>query len=106
MPSYEQRSFELSEKRGQLRLIAARDGRDGAVTIHQDVDLYAAVLAAGEQVMHRLKPGRHAWVQAARGAVMLNGVPLKAGDGAAVSEEEVVEISANEVSEVLLFDVV
>jgi hypothetical protein len=104
MPSYEQRSFELSDKRGQLCLIAARDGCDGAATIHQDVDLYAAVLAAGDQVAHRLKPGRHVWVQVARGEVMFNGMVLKAGDGAAMSEEEVAEISANELSEVLLFD--
>ena len=103
-PSYEQRDFPLEEKRGKLRLIAARDGRDGAVTVHQDVDLYVTILAPGEQVTHQLMPNRHAWIQVARGAVMLNGMPLKAGDGAAVSEEEKLEISANDTSEVLLFD--
>ena len=103
-PSYEQRDFPLEEKRGKLRLIAARDGRYGAVTVHQDVDLYVTILTPGEQVTHQLMPNRHAWIQVARGAVMLNGMSLKAGDGAAVSEEEKLEISANDTSEILLFD--
>lgn len=103
-PSYEQRDFPLEEKRGKLRLIAARDGRDGAVTVHQDVDLFVTLLTPGEQVIHQLRRDRHAWVQVARGAVLLNGMPLKAGDGAAVSEEEKLEIRANDTSEILLFD--
>jgi redox-sensitive bicupin YhaK (pirin superfamily) len=104
VPEYEQRAFNREEMRGQLRLVAARDGRKGAVTIHQDVDLYAVVLAPGESVTHRLKPGRHAWVQAASGAVLLNGTPLEPGDGVAVSNEELLEITANNPSEILLFD--
>jgi redox-sensitive bicupin YhaK (pirin superfamily) len=103
-PSYEQRDFPLEEKRGKLRLIAAKDGRDDAVTVHQDVDLFVTLLVSGEQVIHQLRPNRHAWVQVARGAVMLNGMSLKAGDGAAISEEEKLEISANDTSEILLFD--
>jgi len=103
-PSYEQRSFRIDEKRGALCLIAARDGRDGAVTLHQDVDLFAALLARGERVEHRLKPARHAWVQVARGGVTLNDTVLQEGDGAAVSDEAGLGILANEASEILLFD--
>jgi len=66
------------------------------VTVHQDVDLFV-------QVIHQLRPNRHAWVQVARGAVMLNGMSLKAGDGAAVSEEEKLK-SVRDTSEILLFD--
>lgn len=103
-PSYEQKSFSLEEKRAKLRLIAAPEGREGAVTIHQDVELYASVLAVGEEVKHHLKPNRHAWVQVAKGSVSLNGKPLAAGDGAAIEREEVIAIEANQHSEVLLFD--
>ncbi|MGH7410548.1 MAG: pirin family protein [Candidatus Methylomirabilis sp.] len=103
-PGYEQRSFPIQEERGTLHLIAARNGRGGAVTVHQDVDLFVALLDRGERVAHRLKSGRRAWVQVARGAVMINGMSLKTGDGAAVSDEDTVEISANEASEILLFD--
>ena len=103
-PSYEQRAFKTEEKRGQLRLIASPDGRDGSVTVHQDVELYATVLAPGEQVTHRLKPNRYVWVQVTGGAAMLNGLSLQAGDGAAVSDEEILEIKANDSAELLLFD--
>jgi hypothetical protein len=103
-PGYEQKSFAPEEKRGRLRLIAARDGRDGAVTVHQDVSLYASVLAPGEQVEHRLAPGRHAWLQVAKGAVLLNSNSLAQGDGAAVSEEEKLTIRAEKDAELLLFD--
>jgi redox-sensitive bicupin YhaK (pirin superfamily) len=103
-PSYEQRAFPTVEKRGRLRLVGAPDGRDGAVTIHQDVALYASVLDAGDRVQHGLAPGRHAWVQVVRGRVTVNGQPLAAGDGAALSAEPEVVIAAEDASEVLLFD--
>ena len=103
-PSYEQRLFPAEERRGRLRLLAAADGRDGAVTIHQDVDLYGTVLDGDQQVRHELRPSRHAWVQVARGSVEVNGRPLAAGDGAALSDERVVELRADAPSELLLFD--
>jgi quercetin 2,3-dioxygenase len=103
-PSYEQRSFAPEELRGQWRLIATRDGRDGAVVIHQDVDVLAARLEPGEQASYRQRPGRHAWIQLASGGLRLNGVPLKEGDGAAVSESAELNIEATDHSEVLLFD--
>ncbi len=103
-PSYEQRDFPLAERRGKLRLVAARDARDGAVKVHQDVDLYAAVLDKGSRVSHALQPNRHAWVQVARGSVSLNGLSLENGDAAAVSGETEVVIDAAEDAEFLLFD--
>ena len=103
-PSYEQRDFPLAERRGQLRLVAARDARDGAVKVHQDVDLYAAVLDKNSRVAHALGPNRHAWVQVARGSVLLNGLTLENGDAAAVSGETEVVIEAAEDAEFLLFD--
>jgi redox-sensitive bicupin YhaK (pirin superfamily) len=103
-PGYEQRSFAPEELRGQWRLIAASDGRDGAVVVHQDVDVLAARLEPGEQVSYRLRPGRHAWIQLASGGLRLNGLPLKEGDGAAVSESGELNIEATDRSEVLLFD--
>jgi redox-sensitive bicupin YhaK (pirin superfamily) len=104
LPGYEQRNFPDGEKRNRLRLVAARDGRKGALTIHQDADVYAALLDAGQAVNHRLRDGRGAWVQVAAGAVTLNGRPLAAGDGAAVTGEPSVELAGTEPAEVLLFD--
>jgi redox-sensitive bicupin YhaK (pirin superfamily) len=68
------------------------------------VALYAAQLMPGEELVHRLPPNRHAWVQVARGAVTHTGLPLQAGDGAAVSQEEELHFGATETSEILLFD--
>ena len=103
-PSYEQQNFSVTKTPGKLHLVAARNGRDGAVTVHQDVDLYAAVLNQGDRVSHTLKPQRHAWVQVARGAITLNGLPLDTSDGAAISNETDVVIEATKDAESLLFD--
>jgi quercetin 2,3-dioxygenase len=103
-PGYEQRSFALAELRHQWRLIAARDGRDEAVTVHQDVDVWATWLEPGEQVSYPLRPSRHAWLQVASGGVALNGTALKVGDGAAVSETATLDVIASDRSELLLFD--
>ena len=103
-PSYEQRAFGLEERQGKLRLIAARDGREGAVTIHQDVDLYSAVLQKGDHVSYQLQPNRYGWLQVAKGEVSLNGNALKAGDGVALSEAESLKIGTDTGAEILLFD--
>jgi redox-sensitive bicupin YhaK (pirin superfamily) len=103
-PSYEQQHIADADKRGRLRLIAARDGRDGALTIHQDADVYATLLDVGESVSHPIGEGCSAWVQVAAGGVTLNGRRLTAGDGAAVSGERTIELTGTEAAEVLLFD--
>ena len=103
-PSYEEKAFADVERRGQLRLIASEDGRVGSVTIHQDARVYAALLDANHQVEHALHENRHAWLQLARGTLMLNDLELKQGDGASVSNETRLEIVAHDEVEVLLFD--
>lgn len=103
-PGYEQKMFADEEKRGQLRLVASGDGRNGSVTVHQNMNLYASVLEPGEQVVHNLEPERHAWIQVIKGQIMLNDLPLKAGDGAAISEQNRVAIEAINSAEFLLFD--
>jgi quercetin 2,3-dioxygenase len=104
VPGYEQKAIPSMEERGVLRLIASRDGRDGAATIQQDVELYASRLETGERVKHALASGRHAWLQLVAGRVELNGTALGAGDGAAVSRERALEIVALEPAHFLLFD--
>ncbi|HEV7218701.1 MAG: pirin family protein [Terriglobales bacterium] len=103
-PSYEQKPFPAEEKRGKLRLIASPDGKNGSVTIHQDVRLYVTLLSPGEAVTHDIAPNRHAWLQVAKGSVELNGKQLKQGDGAAVSDERELTLEGAEDAEVLLFD--
>lgn len=103
-PSYEQREFPAEERHNKLRLIASRDGREGSITVHQDVSVYAAVLEPGASVTHAIAPGRHAWVQVARGAALLGGERLGEGDGAALSDEAALTITGDTAAEVLVFD--
>lgn len=103
-PGYEQRSFELEKNSGSWVLVAAPDARDGAVKVHQDVELSLAVMPEGQTLSYPLKPGRVTWLQVARGSVTLNGTALRAGDGAAIYQENMLEIKSVERAEVLVFD--
>lgn len=100
-PSYEQIAFPEEELRGKFHLVA---GPQAPITIRQDARLHIARLDPNTQARHALASGRHAWVQIARGAVLLNDSPLRAGDGAAVSNEAELRVVAQEPSEILLFD--
>ncbi|GIL40726.1 pirin family protein [Roseiterribacter gracilis] len=104
-PGYQQIRLDPAAKRDALKLIASKDGADGALTIQQDARVYASELSNGAKVRHELAPGRRAWVQVAKGNVTLNGQTLVEGDGAAIEEEPVLELSGAEGGgEVLLFD--
>lgn len=103
-PSYEQKRFEADTKRGQLRLIASPDGREGSVTIHQDAYVYAGLVNAEERAVHALKPGRRAYVHVVRGQVSVNGEALTTGDAAKLSDISEVKIEHGHAAEVLLFD--
>jgi redox-sensitive bicupin YhaK (pirin superfamily) len=104
-PGYEQIYIDPAEKRGRLRLIGSQDGRDGSVTIHQDVSFYSGVLGDGDRVTHTLAEGRIGWLQVAQGSVELNGQALTAGDGAAVQDlQDLTLASTAPETELLLFD--
>jgi quercetin 2,3-dioxygenase len=102
-PGYEQKAFPEAERTGALTLVASPDGRDGSVTVHQDVSLYSGVLRDGDRATYTLAPGRHAWIHVARGEVDVDGTRLSAGDAAAIDEAKVIEL-AGAGGEVLLFD--
>jgi quercetin 2,3-dioxygenase len=102
--SYEQKNFAERDRQGQLRLVASPDASQGSVRLHADVRLYAGLFSEGERAELPLGQGRHAWVHVARGRLRLNGRELGAGDGAALSEESVVQIEGVEDAEVLVFD--
>ena len=103
-PSYEQKVIPREQRRNALRLIADRDGTNGAIRVHQDVKLYAADLEPGAIVRQSFAPGRFGWLQVARGVVSLEGDELREGDGAAISAEPSIELTTSVGGEVLLFD--
>ena len=103
-PRYDQRTVQPGKHHGQLRLIASRDGREDSISVRQDVDLYACVLEAGESVTYRPSLNRYAWLHVARGLLKLGGDEFRAGDGAAIIKEELLEITTEHRAEFLLFD--
>jgi quercetin 2,3-dioxygenase len=104
-PRYDQKTFPASEKRGRLRLVGSPDGRDGSIVIHQDTDIYDALLSSGDAITNNLKTGHKSWVQVVRGAVEVNGKAADAGDGVAVEDEAVLTVMSHaDDSEILVFD--
>ncbi len=103
-PGYEQKAFSENQRRGQLCLLASNEPSPKTVKIHQDAQLYGSLLSAQQSISHSFNSGRHGWIQVAKGEIDLNGKLLKAGDGAAVSEEKSVQITSKKDTEILLFD--
>jgi quercetin 2,3-dioxygenase len=103
-PGYEQKLFSQEQKHNRLCLIASRDGRDGSLTIHQDVDLYASILDTGERVSIADAEGRRVFVQVVSGKLEVNGEQLAAGDGMKIQNESSVKLEALDRAEFLLFN--
>ncbi|TFZ03285.1 pirin family protein [Ramlibacter rhizophilus] len=103
-PSYEQRSFAESDKRGRLRLVASPDGAEGSVTIHADARVYAGLFDGDETAELALAAGRRGYVHVVRGELEVNGQRLRAGDAAKLEQEERVALAGASHAEVLVFD--
>ena len=103
-PGYEEKHFPPAEKLGRWRLLASRDGREGSLTIHQDVALYATVLPKGEELGYNMAANRSLYLHVARGRLNLNGQPLIAGDAAKIDTQQPIRLEATEEAEVLVFD--
>lgn len=105
-PSYQQTEFSAAEKRGKLRLVASGDGAEGSVKMWQDARVYATLLDGEESVEHTPDPLRWVYVHVAQGSVYLNGIALKAGDGAKIQNESRLVLDRGQGAEVLVFDMV
>ncbi len=103
-PSYEQKRFDDEKLQDQLRLVASREARDGALLIHTDASIFVGKLSPGIEVRHEIADGRHAWLQVLRGTIEVAGQSLSAGDGLAVSDERELLLRAANAAEVMLFD--
>jgi redox-sensitive bicupin YhaK (pirin superfamily) len=103
-PAYAQQAFDELEKRGRFRLVASKQGRDGSITLYQDVDMSVALIDEGEEIAYAIAPDRTVWVHIARGQVAMNDTDLKAGDGAAINGESLLKFRNAQDAEVILFD--
>ena len=103
-PGYEQKAFSEADKRGRLCLVAAPDGRDGAVTLHADVSIRAGLFDAEESAALALDPKRRTWVHLARGLLTVNGQALQAGDALGLVGQTQLSLRQGQGAEVLVFD--
>ena len=103
-PSYEQKSFPDSDKRGTLRLVASPDGAQGSVTIHADARIHAGLFDGDEAADMALDPQRKTYVHLVRGELQVNGQALKAGDALKLDAESRLQLSHGKAAEVLVFD--
>ena len=103
-PSYEEKHFDVADKRGRLRLVASPDGREGSVLVHQDASIYASILDGADRAEHAVRGGRGVYVHVARGSVHVNGDLLSAGDALKATDVEAVVLDRATDAEVLLFD--
>jgi redox-sensitive bicupin YhaK (pirin superfamily) len=103
-PGYEQKLFPLEEKRNRWRVVGSRDGRDGSLTIHQDIQLSSTVLDADTDIEYTFDEGRRGYLQVVSGQVRIDDKELSAGDAVAMHEQSDISITALQESELLLFD--
>jgi len=103
-PGYEQTRYSRDDKLNQLKLVGSRDGREGSITIHQDVNLYSSVLEAGKEVSLDLPSARKVFVQVIDGNIAVNREQLSAGDGMQLEDQGTINVSASSEAEFLLFD--
>jgi redox-sensitive bicupin YhaK (pirin superfamily) len=104
-PGRDQKRFSAAERRGGLCIVASPDGRRGSLRLHQDTRMYSALLEPGQHVVHELASERAAWLHLVQGELALGDLVLTSGDGAGVTTERAVSLTARENSEILMFDV-
>ncbi len=103
-PSYEQRHFDRADRHNKLKLVVSGTPDNGALQIHQQVDVYTSLLDTGRIVSHKPEAGRGQWIQLASGELLVNGEQMRPGDGLAISGEPDINIEALDAAEFLLFD--
>lgn len=103
-PVQETRRFSTAMRRGGLCLVASPDGRRGSLCLDQDARVYSAMLDPGQHVVHELIPTRGAWLHMIAGEIALGELILSTGDGAAITNERAVSLTARTTTEILLFD--
>ena len=103
-PGYEQTMFSRADKLDQLRLIASRDGRNGSITVHQRVDLYASILQPNSKVEHVIDDANKVFVQVVYGDITVNGQNVSAGDGVQITDEDHLLVVGRTEAEILVFD--
>jgi len=100
----EQKRFYTAERTGTLRLVASQGGKKDSLSLDQDVRVYSSILLQGSHLIHEFEGGRTAWLHVVRGRILLQDLSLRTGDGVSLVDEAAASFTAQEPSEILLFD--
>jgi len=103
-PGYEDRTFDPSDWQGKFRTLASPDGKNDSLLIQQDATLSVVELESGVTLSQSIAPSQHSWLQVTSGNILLGDIPMNSGDGAALSDESVFKITAQEKTQVLWFE--
>jgi redox-sensitive bicupin YhaK (pirin superfamily) len=103
-PSYDEKHFSRADKLNRWCLLGSRDGRDGSLTIHQDISLYSGVLEPGRSLDYEFVAGRRGFLQVIDGSLAVNDILLGAGDGVEISDASSLSLTAETDSEFIFFD--
>jgi redox-sensitive bicupin YhaK (pirin superfamily) len=105
-PSWGSKPFPKGERAGTFITLASGFTEDqDALSIRTPARMAAATLQAGQSTEYPLGTARKAYLVAASGRIEVNGVSAQARDGVAVSDVEVIRVTAIEDSEIILVDV-
>ncbi|CDL79558.1 Protein yhhW (fragment) [Xenorhabdus cabanillasii JM26] len=80
------------------------DAHDGSLKNFQDMTLWRRVLKSGEKYEYHIEKSRKIWIQVVHSEVAINGTQATTSDGIAIWDESDIQITANQQSEILLFD--
>jgi redox-sensitive bicupin YhaK (pirin superfamily) len=104
-PGWDAAKFPKADRAGSFVVLASGNPeKNGGLKIRADAKVLGATLKKGQTTEHALSKGRHAYLVLAQGAAGVNGVALKARDGAAIKDEDVIRVTATEDAEVVLVD--
>lgn len=103
-PRWEQRRFAPAERTGRLLPVVSAGDIPGTLTIDQDAAIYVSGLGAGQEVSHRSRAGRKAYLFVIAGRLTVNGTPLAPGDQARIADEPELTLRAQEDAELILLD--
>lgn len=104
-PSWGTKPFPKSDRSGRFVTLASGFANDNdALPIRADARVLGATLKAGETVEYALGANRHGYLVPATGSIDVNGVRLETRDGAAISDEKLLTLTALSDCELVLVD--
>jgi redox-sensitive bicupin YhaK (pirin superfamily) len=104
VPNYGDYRFSWEDRRDKWLAIASGDGESSApIKIHADINVYAAQVTKGEELVFEVRPGRQAYLVLIEGAAQIGGHALTKRDALEIVEQDIT-ILAGDTSHVIVLE--